>query len=126
MLILRPEDLLDVIGVDRERPILAVGFGEAVLPKAQSRVSVAMPFVTLQHISPAMFEKAQIDMIVTPLFGQHCDAELVAQELTRLGYSGILKVMCPPLPNQRMVEREIRSEAKGYEVQFLGPSVVLL
>jgi hypothetical protein len=126
MFILRPEDLLDVVAVDRGRIRLALGFAESDLPKLQSRLSVSMRFSTLEGMSRDVFLKAPFDTTVTPLFGEDCDAEVVAQELTRLGFAGVLQVLCPPLPNQRMVEREVRRSAEGFRVQFLGPSIVLL
>lgn len=126
MFILRPEDLLDVVAVDRGRIRLALGFTESDMARLQSRLSVSMRFETLEGTTRDVFQRAPVDTVVTPLFGADCDAEMVAEELTRLGFSGLLQVLCPTLPNQRMVEREIRRSVDGYKMQFLGPSIVML
>jgi len=126
MFILRPEDLLDVVAIEQGRIRLALGFAETELPKLESRLSISMRFATLEGMSREVFLKAPVDTTVTPLVGEDCDAEVVAQELARLGFGGVLQVLCPPLPNQRMVEREIGRSATGFRLQFLGPSIVLL
>lgn len=126
MFILRPEDLLDVVAVECGQIRLALGFAEADLPKLQSRLTVSMRFETLEGMTRDVFLKAPVDAVVTPLFGEDSDAAVVATELSRLRFSGLLQVLCPPLPNQRMVEREVGRSADGFRVQFVGPSIVLL
>lgn len=126
MFILRPEDLLDVVAVDSGRIRLALGFTESDMALLQSRLSVSMRFETLESTTRAVFQKAPVDTVVTPLFGRDCDAEMVAEQLTRLGFSGLLQVLCPTLPNQKMVEREVGRSVTGYRMQFLGASIVQL
>jgi len=43
----------------------------------------------------------------------------VAARLVQVGFAGPLLVLAPPLPNPRMVEREIRNQSGGLEVRVV-------
>lgn len=59
------------------------------------------------------------ECVVCPLFDAEFDAMTVAARLGALGFTGRLQVIAPELPNPRMVEREIRSQASGLTLQLI-------
>lgn len=59
------------------------------------------------------------ECVVCPLFDAEFDAMAVATRLAALGFKGRLQVIAPELPNPRMVEREIRSQAAGITLQII-------
>ena len=56
--------------------------------------------------------------IFCPLVAGDFDALAVAMRLAKIGYTGWLVVLCPDLPNPRMVEREIRHHGPGVKVEL--------
>lgn len=60
--------------------------------------------------------------VFCPLVAGDFDALAVAARLAKIGYTGWLVVICPELPNPRMVEREIRHQGPGMKVELRLPA----
>lgn len=60
--------------------------------------------------------------VFCPLVAPEFDALAVAARLAKIGYAGWLVVICPDLPNPRMVEREIRHQGPGMKVELRLPA----
>lgn len=86
---------------------------------AGGAVVVARAFNAL---SAELLDELRPIMVLTPLISRGYDAELVAQILSGLGYGGHLRVLCPPLPDPRMIAREIRAKAPGLTVDLILPA----
>lgn len=102
--------------------ILTIGLPPAVdlgQVDAGGAVVVARAFNAL---SAELLAELRPIMVLTPLISRGFDAELVAQILSALGYGGHLRVLCPALPDPRMIAREIRAKAPGLTVDLILPA----
>jgi hypothetical protein len=101
-----------------QRPLpnaaVVIAVGNVRVPGADV-VAVAGP----EAIDAALLSSLGADCVVCPLFDAEFDAMAVAARLEALGYVGKLQIIAPELPNPRMVEREIRSQARSIKLQIL-------
>lgn len=75
--------------------------------------SVRVPFVRLDA---ALLARLGPRHVVCALFAADCDAMIVAERLTELGWRGRLTVVAQALPDRRMVERELQAIAPWISV----------
>ncbi|MES2664777.1 MAG: hypothetical protein V4712_01685 [Pseudomonadota bacterium] len=103
--------------------ILTIGLPPGVdlglVDAGRAVVVVARAFNAL---SAELLNELRPVMVLTPLISRGFDAELVAQILSGLGYGGHLRVLCPALPDPRMIAREIRAKAPGLTVDLIVPA----
>ncbi len=101
-----------------QRPVpnaaVVIAVGNVRVPGADV-VAVAGP----EAIDAMLLSSLGADCVVCPLFDAEFDAMAVAVRLEALGYGGKLQIIAPELPNPRMVEREIRSQARSIKLQII-------
>ena len=85
------------------------------LPEGVDGVALAGP----QALDPVLLATLEARQVICPLVGDGFDALAVALRLAQLGYGGPLVVLAPPLPNPRMVAREIRNQSGGMQVRVV-------
>ena len=66
----------------------------------------------LSEVTASRLRKLMPDAVALPLMGLHFDATEALRRLSRQGFAGPVLVLCPPLPEPRIVEQEL-SEAGG-------------
>jgi hypothetical protein len=93
---------------------VVIAVGNVRVPGADV-VAVAGP----EAIDAMLLSSLGADCVVCPLFDAEFDAMAVAARLEALGYVGRLQIIAPELPNPRMVEREIRSQARSIKLQII-------
>ena len=73
-----------------------------------------------EALEPGLLAGLKVRQVICPLVGRDFDALAVAERLALLGHAGPLVVLAGALPNPRMVEREIRKQGAGVEVQVVA------
>ena len=96
-----------------ERGAMAVAIGCA-LPDGVEGAALQTP----ETLDAALLARLGVDRVFCPLFAAEFDALAVAARLATMGFDGRLVVLCPTLPNPRMVAREIRHHAAGMMVEL--------
>lgn len=81
--------------------------------------------VMAQHLGLAQLDArtlAQIApmQVICPLFWAEGDAVQVAERLVALGWTGVLTVLAPDVPNRRMVQHEVQAVAGGIRVEVVA------
>lgn len=92
---------------------LPEGIAEA-LAGTQPMVHLSLAGVSKQGLS-----NLKIAMVACPLMADGLDALMVAQSLHQAGYTGVLTVIAPSLPNPKMVETELRGASPGIRVNVI-------
>jgi len=85
------------------------------LPDGVEGVSLAGP----EALDAVLLATLEARQVICPLVAEAFDALAVAARLVQLGFAGPLVVLAPPLPNPRMVEREIRNQSGGMQVRVV-------
>ena len=96
-----------------ESGAMAVAVGCA-LPDGVEGAAVAGP----EAMDAVLLATLGADRVFCPLVSAEFDVLAVAARLAQIGYGGRLVVLCPTLPNPRMVEREIRHNGGGIKVEL--------
>ena len=99
---------------DAPIPSVVIAVGNVRVPGADV-IAVAGP----EGLDAVLLATLGAECVVCPLFDADFDAMAVATRLATLGFQGRLQVIAPELPNPRMVEREIRSQAGGITLQII-------
>lgn len=94
--------------------------GPAILLGVEAVIPDAVLLDAPDRIDAALLARLSPTRVICPLFAAEYDALTVAQRLSRLGYTGLLLVVAPDLPNPRMVEKEIRNQSGGIEVRVIS------
>lgn len=73
---------------------------------------------------PSLFDAAMLDQIrpttvAFPLICDKLDAVQVVSRLARIGYDGLAVIFTPPLPNRKMVERELGALAPSLSIRLV-------
>lgn len=86
-------------------------------------VSADVTHVTLplRGITARVLSTVLPELVILPLFGAGFDAIEALSQLERLGYRGEVLVRTPPLPNARIVERELAAVVPMLTVRLTGP-----
>ncbi|MBT9245307.1 hypothetical protein KM031_00095 [Gemmobacter fulvus] len=108
-------------GADRRPPrsVLVIEAPEAMplIEALEPRPQVMA--VRFAHLSRMLLEKLDPDCIALPLLRPGFDALHVIERLMELGYRGHICAVSPPLPDQTMVEAELRAAAPGITVRLI-------
>ena len=72
-----------------------------------------------EQLDAALLARIMPEQVLLPLFSPPHDATLVIERLQALGYSGRITVVSHPLPDARMVERELRTLGPGSRLNVL-------
>lgn len=75
--------------------------------------------LTLTGLTKEILQTVQPTLIICPLFTADFDATTAIERLIDLGYAGRVSILAPPLPNPRLVERELRG--LGLAVMLITP-----
>lgn len=102
--------------VTRCRRILALDGPElAVLhERLPNRAKVAM-MPALLAVVAAQRPRA----VAVALFGMSHDVLDLTEGLARIGYRGLVLALAPPLPNRKLVQRELASQAPGLRLRLV-------
>lgn len=77
--------------------------------------------MTFRQLSARIISEILPDLVIMPLFGPGFDAIEVLTQLERFGFRGDVIVSTPPLPNSRIVERELAAVVPSLHVRLSGP-----
>jgi hypothetical protein len=103
-----PGDKLLVVEAIRILPV-------SVLADPDRPVSLAR----YRNIDRALLNRIMPDVIVAPLFGATFDVLDLLERLERLGFTGRLVAVTPPIPNAGVVLAEVRAHAKRIAVALV-------
>lgn len=70
-------------------------------------------------LSASLVDRVQPELIICPLMANGFDAMDVLSRAKSATWRASICVLTPPLPNQKMVERELKSHASGLRVDLL-------
>jgi hypothetical protein len=82
---------------------------------------VVLVHLTYAELSPQTISRHLPDLVILPLFGPGFDAIDALARLDRFGFRGEVLVRTPPLPNNRIVERELAAVVPNLRVRLTGP-----
>lgn len=99
--------------VEAESGAMAVAVG-CPLPDGVEGATVPGP----EAMDAVLLATLGADRVICQLVSAEFDALAVAARLAQIGFGGRLVVLCPTLPNPRMVEREIRHTGGGIKVEL--------
>lgn len=88
-----------------------------VIERLPHEPSIVM--VRYADLSGDLVDRVHPARILCPLFSPTFDAFDVLRQISRAQWRGKVSVITHPLPNQRMVERELRAKAHGLQVELL-------
>lgn len=94
------------------------------VPKTVGFISALPLHVTAVPILFSALEQKLVSSVgptkvVVPLMARGFDAADVMEQLASCGYQGSVWVLAPKLPNRRMVERELKTMARGIQVEVI-------
>jgi len=105
-------------GDNARRVLLAVGVTAAPrLPPGWGTASLV--HVAWAELSAASLARVLPDAVLAPLWREGFDAVELAERLAGWGFGGWLLVAAPPLPNPRVVQRDIAAACPGIRVLLL-------
>lgn len=113
--------------MDRGEP-LDKALSEAVFLSVGLPAPVALAFagtrklqqIALRDLTAAHLAQYQIAMVACPLIAADADALAVAKALQKAGYTGMLSVISPRLPNTKMIEDELRTACPGVRINVIS------
>ncbi|MGQ0567611.1 MAG: hypothetical protein ACT4OK_21460 [Gemmobacter sp.] len=86
-------------------------------PACRARLMPAPP--RLSRLTADWIAERGAHAVVFALFARQPDAWQVCGHLRRMGYAGRVIALSPPLPNRRMVERELRADYPGLRLRVM-------
>lgn len=89
-----------------------------VIDRLPQQPSVVM--ARFSDVSPDLVDRVQPARILCPLFARTFDAMDVLRCVSMARWRSNVFVLTQPLPNQRMVERELRANSGGLKVEILA------
>lgn len=101
-------------GTEAAQDGMAVALGCA-LPEGREGVALPGP----EALDAVLLATLGAKRVFCPLVAGGFDALSVALRLSQLDFGGTLVVLAPVLPNPKMVEREIRNQSGGVQVQVV-------
>jgi hypothetical protein len=75
--------------------------------------------IRFSEIDHAGIGRLQPDVVACALISPTCDAALVVEKLQQIGYGGQIVVLSAPLPDPRLVQRELRALGPGQRLNLL-------
>lgn len=96
------------IGVLAGHRILLVSAQQTLPAVLRGLHDTAIFHSPLRALSDALLARLRPDIVLSPLLSDAHDILDVARRLDRLGYSGALRALSPPLPHVNMVLGEVR------------------
>lgn len=93
------------------------------LPRADAQLSgaAALYHTSFAAVDAVLLARLKPDRVICPLLSREFDASLLAQRLITAGFRGRLTVIAPRLPDSRMVQSELASEAPALTVELITP-----
>ena len=99
--------------------MLVVGLAQASRCSAEG----AQAYVALAELDAASLARAAPDLILCALFAADlaaADAFALVERLQNLRYRGQILVICPPMPNPVMIERELQALGPGSRLTLIS------
>jgi hypothetical protein len=91
----------------------------SLLGLPDSLAKTSLTHCLIADLTGAVLAGTPPDLVIMPLFWADQDAALAIERLIELGYRGKVAVLAPPLPNPRLVERELCG--LGLRVTLISP-----
>jgi alkanesulfonate monooxygenase SsuD/methylene tetrahydromethanopterin reductase-like flavin-dependent oxidoreductase (luciferase family) len=103
--------------VGRLGPLIGIGLP----PGLAARLAGPRPVLSLdpEQIAQSGLDRLTDAVVACLLLGSQMDAIDVIAQLRVAGYRGQVTVVAPPMPNPRMVERELVQLAPSMQVQLV-------
>ncbi len=98
-------------------PFVSIGMPQALAAALAGDRPILMLDPAL--IATAGLKKLENSVVGCRLLGNQLDAVDVIDGLVAAGYRGPLIIITPPLPDLRMVERELSQRAEGMKVRLI-------
>lgn len=89
-----------------------------VIDRLPQQPSIVM--ARFSDLGPDLVDRVQPNRVLCPLFARAFDAVDVLRRVSAAQWRTAVFVLTAPLPNQRMVERELRANAGGLQVDILS------
>lgn len=107
-------------GTVRRRPrVLAIDGGETLALLEQCRHPPALVLAHGRDLDGALIARVAPRAVVFALFAAQNDAMVVLDRLARAQHRGRIFALSPPLPNPRMVERELKGRFPALRLRIL-------
>lgn len=109
-------------GEAAEGPIALIVDSHAIGEAALARVLARLPhpqrrfLVNAPAVTAVLLAQLLPDMVIAPLIWGGGDATDLAERLEGIGFSGLLVVVAPPLPDPGLVARELKAGAPGLRI----------
>lgn len=107
----------------RRTAVVAVGMPE--LAALGDRLPARLTAPTTAALVAAIMAR-QPRAVATALFGQSPDILDLADRLARAGYRGRVLALAPPLPNRKLVRRELAAQGSGLRVVLVTLAALAL
>ncbi len=101
------------------RKILIVDVGNGAPGAIETGPGSTITSIPHQALNAALLAQVQPNLVVCGLFSPTFDAILLIERLAELGYQGQVQVICPPLPDARMIRSELHAIATEIDVQLI-------
>ncbi|MDE3027391.1 MAG: hypothetical protein KGH84_03210 [Paracoccaceae bacterium] len=101
------------------RKILVVDLGDGFPETIESGPGSTITTIPHDALDRALLERVQPNLVVSGLFSPEFDAILLIELLAELGYQGQVQVICPPLPDSRMIRSELHAISAGIDVHLI-------
>lgn len=106
-------------GGQRKPRILAIDGGETLALLEQCRRPPALVLAHGRDLDAALIARVAPRAVVFALFAAQNDALAVLGRLAKAGHTGRIFALSPPLPNPRMVERELKGRFPDLRLRIL-------
>lgn len=80
--------------------------------------AMALVLCQFERVNRSLIARVMPDRVVAPLFSARFDIVDLAAILSDAGFGGGLIVVAPPLPDLRLVRRELASVTRGMDLVF--------
>ena len=101
------------------RRILIVDVGNGAPGAIETGPGSTITSIPHQALNAAVLAQVQPNLVVCGLFSPTFDAILLIERLAALRYQGQVQVICPPLPDARMIRSELHAISAGIDVQLV-------
>ncbi|HSF63121.1 MAG TPA: hypothetical protein VLA78_01960 [Paracoccaceae bacterium] len=107
-------------GTAQHRPrVLAIDGGETLTLLERCRKPPALVLAHGRDLDGPLIARVAPRAVVFALFAEQNDALAILGRLAKAGHTGRIFALSPPLPNPRMVERELKARFPALRLRIL-------
>lgn len=107
-------------GADKRAPrVLAIDGGETLTLLERCRKPPALVLAHGRDLDAPLIARVAPRAVVFALFAEQNDAMAILARLAKAGHKGRIFALSPPLPNPRMVEREVKARYPTLRLRIL-------